>query len=51
MSNKNAREFSGQTDRISRLGARDANRELYRAAHPGKRARRFVTVAVSKSSK
>jgi len=49
MTQQNARR--GQNDPIARLGARDAARELYRAAHTGKRARRFVTVAPVRSSK
>jgi len=49
MSKENARR--GQNDPIARLGQRDANRELYRATHTGKRARRFLAVAPVKSSK
>ena len=41
-----------QFDRIAQLGARDANRVIYRATHTGKRARRFASVvAPVKSSK
>lgn len=48
MTNQNARK-SG-TSQLSQLGARDAAREIYRATHTGKRARRFLIVAVKKNA-
>lgn len=38
MNSNNARENS----RIAQLGKRDADREMYRATHTGKHARKFV---------
>lgn len=40
MSKEIAREVA--RDRIAQLGQRDAAREIYRATHTGKRARRFI---------